>query len=823
MTSTIVVLTKRLLRNDYRRLLLTFFSLVIASVVLTFVLSATSSLGTFLDSQTNALVGGDIEIDLPLSETVQLEPIATLQANGALVAEKLSSNVLVRTDSQVVLSSLNVVSENYPLYGQVQVTNGEYVTPDQNSILVQQNLLERLSVSVSDQVRIGEADYQISGVLVSLPDQLTNGFSFGPLVLLSQAGFARSGIDTNQSRLDYDSYVRIDSPGKDALLNQARSNLEQVGVRARFASDGAGRQLAVLDRVSDFLVVLAILSLFLVVVNIRANLISLIAHYSRTIALFKILGMSPLGVVAVFSLLVGVVALVAVITGVLIGNALLWFLLPYASIVINGTLIWPGLLSGIVLVCSAIIVLSMLGSLSGLYSIATLPAKNIFSEVSSGSNQSVLIRELLVGTAIALGLFLMVLVLSGSWLLALVSVGVLSVLYVVLVLSLLLVIKQLHRIRFRTSNSVRYVLNFIHARGSSGMSGFAALILALTALFSITGIEHSLQNDIRETVSQNSPNLYFLDVQPNQVETVREIAGTDTALFPNVRGRLRTIDGQAPPESIEGSGRFDRTFNLTYRENLLETETISQGTFHGTGIANGISVESETAEALGIALGSELVFDIQGRDVSGVVTSIRTLEESSIGIPFFYFVFAPDIIQNAPQTLFGYVYLEPEQIAPIQNRLADVLPNVSTIPTSDLIAYVTTLSELFSRVLSGMSLPAVLLGALLVYSQLIGLTATRIRDLSLFKLLGMARAKIRTLFFWETFILVFGCVVIAFVLSRIIIWLTLSSLFDLSYSIALEPGVLIIAILVGIGIVLFVWYFSRLLNTTSTRDLFFRN
>ncbi len=814
-----------LLKRDFKKLSLSFISLIVGAVILTFILSAQGSLGSYIQQETKALVGGDITVrissELKQDQSAKFNALANISDRQSL---KITTNTIVRPSDNsadsAILSFITAVSDNYPVYGEVLLSNKKWQPLNENEIYAEKNLLDRLELSIGDSVKIGSSDYIISGVLESLPDQLTSGFSFGPRVIISDKGFDLTGIDKSSSRIGYRYDLALEEYElSEQIKEQLIQDFKPVSGRVNFASEGAGTELAVLDNIKKFLITLSVLTLFLVVINVRSTMSYLFLGYRRSIALYKVLGMTPTGAVSLFIFILTILALISGFIGVLLGNVLVNIALPIAEGLISAELARASIFNGLLVVVSVISIMTILGALSILVNISKISPKEVLS--SENRTKQVKINSLETGVILFSVLVLvgMVWFLSGSMFLSAISVVSLFVIFSVLTLIFFLFSKFIYKIRFTLPTKVRYISNFINARGALGLSNYAALVMALTILFSITGIENALQENIEVNISRDAPNLYLIDIQKDQQEDLKEIFPTELTLFPNVRGRLLYVDETDIQKESE-SREYTREFNNTYRTELIEGEELDDGSWHGETETGAVSVDERVAKDLGIKVGSEVTFGIQGREVSATVTSLRSTEEAGFGSPFFYFVFSPDVIGQAPQSSFGFSFIDSEKIPSIQNVIAERFPNISTIPTNDLFDFVIKLSGLFSQVLIVMSVPALVLGSLLVWSQLLYATRERLSDLGLFKVFGMTRRNTLTLFISEMLFLVLGSVIFAFILSRIAIWSILKFAFDLPMIFAVESYFYLTSIGAIIIVIILVMYFIKELYSSSSRRYF---
>ncbi|MCX6747625.1 MAG: hypothetical protein NTW98_01615, partial [Candidatus Nomurabacteria bacterium] len=278
-----------------------------------------------------------------------------------------------------------------------------------------------------------------------------------------------------------------------------------------------------------------------------------------------------------------------------------------------------------------------------------------------------------------------------------------------------------------------------------GLITFTSLFVALVAVFSLsltrTSIEKYLQDDLGRTL----PSVYVLDIQNSQKENLVQ-SFPELTLFPNVRARITEIDEMdiqkeltLPEPSVDRE--LGREFNLTYRDELLSSETIEKGDFVDFGKGE-VSVEEEFAKRAGMELGSTVTFLIQGFPVETTVTSLRAVDTRS-GFPFFYFVLSPDDIARFPATYFGYASLDAVGIDRMSKYLAGKVPNASFVNTSNITEIGLTIVKFLSVIILVVTIPPIVLSVLLIVTILATLSKERKRDGARLMALGKTKSFIR--------------------------------------------------------------------------------
>ena len=157
------------------------------------------------------------------------------------------------------------------------------------------------------------------------------------------------------------------------------------------------------------------------------------------------------------------------------------------------------------------------------------------------------------------------------------AIGGFLVLTAGLVHVLLMVLK-----RARVKNLVwRQALKGLFRPDNATRPIMITLTAALAVIFTIFTVETNLDHDYVQSYPPDAPNLFFLDIQPDQRADFDRALGINTRYFPIVRAKILSIDGHTidrKKEQLKPRGdNLARTFNLTYRSDLLDDEVIKTG------------------------------------------------------------------------------------------------------------------------------------------------------------------------------------------------------------------------------------------------------
>lgn len=761
----------RLLWREWPKYTLAFLSLLITSITFTLVLVGVDGARIYLAERSREFVGGDIafESGSPVDMAPLIEPLKPWITGEDREVELTLS---VRSTTGTTAVSARALSSEYPLYGELLLQTGTYRALAPEEVLVEPIVLERLKIAVGDELLIGTVVYRVAGVILAEPDALLQGFRFAPRLILSEAGLERTEIKLRESRNEYEYRYRLD-PSRDAvLLEQVQARALAQGMEVRVAGDGQSGFLRRLETVERFFLITVLIGAVLSAVNIYANALTLVTRLRKSFAIFLVEGASKGSILALVLGIIGGLTLLATMLGIGGGMTLITWLYHWlqttTEIALPLTLSWSTL--GLILLGT--LATSLAAAFPAVRDLLTLEPKVLLTGLSTRLSRTSSLKFTLLLSALSfLPIFLLAALLLGRLDRALFVVGGTGIVFVMSTLLFGLLIRWVYQWREKLSFIGRIIIAEKRADGIFGLVALTSLSIALASIFSLALLERSIERFFEAGIGRTLPSAYVIDVQSDQVNLVQEIIPS-IKLFPNVRARILRIDDRMIQErladGVEDEDReLRREFNLTYRKELLESETITRGTWQGNARGE-VSVEADFAKRARIELGSILEFFIQGVRVSAGVTSLRQTDTTS-GLPFFYFVFHPDDLNRFPASFFGYAEIMGRALRQAETSLATMTPNVSVLDTSAIGETVrgVTATVLFLVVI--ITFPPLLLAVLLLFSLIAATYAGRQRDLLRLQVVGATRRFTTFLYLLETVMTVIVAGFIGFGLALIVI------------------------------------------------------
>jgi len=295
------------------------------------------------------------------------------------------------------------------------------------------------------------------------------------------------------------------------------------------------------------------------------------------------------------------------------------------------------------------------------------------------------------------------------------------------------------------------------------------VFLLLTTWFTRSLVLTQLRIDDRDSQA----NLYLVDVQPDQVATVSGLLEEQglpvLQSAPMVSMRIESIKGQRlaaltaahAPESPTSKPThtasvrkvprwvIEREYRSTYRATVNSDETIVAGEWPPAPMSAEspapISLEQKLASDIGVDIGDEMVMDVQGVPMRVQVVCLRKVDWSKFNLNFFM-VFAPGVLENAPQFHLFSTRVPSARIAgQLQRALLQRTPNVSSVDLTSILATVRRILEKAAQVIQWLAGFSILAALPILAGALLNGKEQRVKESLLLRTLGASEIQVRTI------------------------------------------------------------------------------
>ena len=707
-----------------------------------------------------------------------------------------------------LLAQLKAVEPGYPFYGEVALASQRALRDvlKPGHVLVEQRLLDRLQLTIGDRLRIGKTTLTIQDVVLREPDRPVQFFAFGPRIFVAFEDVPALDLVTKGSRVAYKYLVKVvNDDALDNLAAELRSVAAEHEQVSTYHTAESGVK-AFFDNILFFLSLTGVFTLLLAGIGIHSTLTALTRDSEPTIAIMKTVGATSRFILMHFLLIVSILGGCGTLLGLGLGLAghhgLLWLFRGVLPPTMTAGFSWLLIVEGCLLGSLVVALFAFLP----LYRLRDLKPHAIFRHEPLPTRRGLPTYVAIVG----IGLFFVGLIV---WRMPDVGTGLIILLGSLLLLGVVTLAAYGVRKLFTTLRVQPLMLR----QALKGLGGgrpsnattpmLIALTLALVLLFAVYLIEQNLHAAFVQAYPENAPNLFLVDIQPDQLTEVQRTLSVPTEYYPVVTARLRTINGQAIDRERERQRKGDnlaREFRLTYRHHLLVDEAFVEGTtlFQEDWEGPQVSVLDTVVEMQSMAVGDRLTFSIHGIPLPARISSIRTRIKKTVQ-PFFYFVFPERVLRHAPHTIFTALHVEPGRISQLQNTLVERFPNITVIDVTPTLAAFTQLIRKLSFIIRFFTGLSILAGVCILISAIIATRAARIREAVYFTILGASRRFVRYVFSLENLLLGLASAVLALALAHLGTWLVCRYFLDIAYQPFLGVSLLLVLsavlLITGVG------------------------
>lgn len=708
--------------------------------------SAMSSTGASAMSSTGASTGKG---DAPASNAAT-SPAAPLDGSPSPKALPIARLVSVRA-----------VGSLYPFYGKVETGSARPFSEslEPGTALVDPALLLFLHLEVGDSFRLGRITLRIADTLLREPDRPVSWISVGPRVLISLQDGQKSGLVGNRSRANYRLLVQLPAGSSPQLAVQAlREALPQRQSRIQSYEEAQPAVSHFFSRLSLYLVLGGLIALLLGGIGVAGAVHVFMEQKREDQAVLKCLGASNAQWFACFLLLVGALGIVGSLCGLLVGLSSQGVLIRWIGDLLPVQLGWQGMFyAGIETFAFGL--LSVLWfSLPSLWSVRNTPAGRVLRRVDASGEYPArlpLLPAALRGIWFAAPLLAFTLWYAGfsatAWIFITALAGALAVLYLI-AQGLIALARFVAR---RGGFAWRQAAAGLGRPGNRTLAVILSLGLGVQVLFGMYLLQYNLLRAIYITESDETPNLYFLNIQRSEAlrftEVLRTAGFSLPELIPLILGRIQALNG-APIRMDEVENDHEKRYlffdyALTFRGALEKGETLRSGYFAKQEELPGaqVSLSEWFAKESGLGLGDTVTMEIQGVFLESTITSVRNVDWRNRRTNF-TFVYLPGALEDAPYYyVTGLRVEDARERVRLQSVLASTLPDISVLDAQAVIVVVERILDRIALVVRLMAIFTLAVGVMILLSAAVTTRFARQRELALYRTLGAERKQLVSL------------------------------------------------------------------------------
>ena len=805
------------LRGDLRRFGVLLACLALGVGTIAIVGSVGASMQAALARDARTILGGDLEASLSYRAS-NTEERALLDRLGT-VSEVIEVMGRARVTGQSAFVALRAVDANYPLLGTVEY-EGDGALPDLLALrdglygaVVDSLLIDRMGISLGDTVTIGEGQFQLRGILKSLPDQVSQGVMLGIPALISVDGLGTTGILKPGVLAKYRYKMLLDPPGFIATAVTIRNTFPDAGWAVLSPQDATADLARFFDIFSRFLVIVGLSSLLVGGVGVSNAVSAYVTERQRSVATMRSLGATSGRILFHFLVQVLLLTLVGIAIGLVLGVILTLIALPIIGSLLHISL--PAVIDA-----PALLTAGGFGLLIGfafgylpLHRAQALKPALLFRSAGSAIEGRTTWRDLFnpalllpLGLALA-AIYALAAVTTGRPLLVFYYALGVAFAFLILRAAGWLLQRLLRLVPPLPNANLRNALKSIHRPGAPAPVVIMSLGLGLALLLIISLVDGSLRHQLDRESIPDAPSFVFMDLFDDEAADLKTFADTNPQIqsfqsVPLVRGAITEINGRPVAEHRRPDPEFsfllEGEIPLSIAADLPPQSTITQGEWWPADYSGPpqLSVFDRLRDALGLKLGDQLTITIFGEPVTATITNFRDYVWRSGNVNF-GFVLSPGSV-NSPVSYLGLLKTTLGDERPVQQALIAAFPELIFIPVAEAI-------DALSGILGAVTNAVAVIGGLAVVSGLFVLAGAmaagrklREADAVVMKVLGASRGDVVRAYMVEYGLLGALAALLAAVLGTAGAWAFVTQIMEIDFY--ADPATIALVVLGAIAL-----------------------
>ncbi|MGZ2485686.1 putative ABC transport system permease protein [Rhizobium pisi] len=817
-------LALRELRGGIRGFYIFLACIALGTGAIAAVNSVSQSITDTIASQGQELLAGDVRFELNNREATPQE-MGFLEGLGTVsVSTGLRSMARKPDGSDQALVEVKAVDDAYPLYGRFEAEPNYPLTAllagegGTYGAVAAPLLLDRLGLSVGDELLLGNVKLSITGTVKTEPDALSEGFGFAPRLLVSRRALEASGLIQTGSLVEHAYKIRLEDKAQmSGIQARAAREFPSAGWAIRTSDRAAPSLTENITRFSQFLTLVGLTALIVGGVGVANAVRAFLDSKRTTIATFKCLGAPAMTVVLIYLFQIAIIALGGILIGLVIGalSPILaaQFLAQFLPVSTAPTL-YPG----------ALLLATLFGILTTLaFAILPLgharevPATALFREQGFEARHLPSWPYILLAALFMAALAGLAILTAYDRFIAVVFVGAIVFAFVVLRLVAAAIAWLARRAPRVNSPALRLAIGNIHRPGALTPSVVLSLGLGLALLVTLTLIDGNLRQQLTGRMNEGAPNFFFVDIQSAEVDAFRDLVQAQAPKgklveVPMLRGRIVAFNGEDVAKmNVPAAGRWvlngDR--GITYADTLPENAALTKGNWWDKDYSGEplVSFSSQEAHELGLKIGDTVTVNVLGRNITAKIANLRRVEWESLSINF-VMVFSPNTFRGAPHAWLATLTdpsSTPAEDAAILKSVTNTYPTITSVRVKDAIDIVNQLVGELATAIRAAASVALVASILVLAGALAAGNRARTHDAVVLKTLGATRAMLIRAFSYEYLILGLATAIFALIAGAIAAWFIVARIMHLPSAFLPDVAgltlVTALVLTVGIGLI----------------------
>lgn len=816
-------------RRNRSRLFLFISSIILGIAALVAIYSFEYNLRNDIDSQAKSLLGADLIIET--NKTVKEESLPMLKSLGTERSEErtFASMIYFQKNGGTRLVNVRALSGDFPYYGDIETTPKTASRSFRlgKQALVDKTLMLQYDAKPGDSIKVGEVVFEIAGVLNKAPGQTGFNAAVAPIVYIPLSYLEETGLSQKGSRITYNFYYKfppetnVDRLAKRLEPELEKAELDYETIESR--KENTGRSF---EDMTEFLALVGFIALLLGCIGVASAIHIYIREKINTIAVLRCLGASSRQAFLIYLIQIAGIGLIGSLIGAILGTLIQQFLpivlkdfLPVEiTVAISWMAVGQGLLLGLIIsILFALLPLVSVRNISPLNTLRlSLEETSLFKDPIKWLVYFIIVLFIFGFTYLQMGSIKKTVFFTAGVLAGFIALAALA--YTMMWLA---------RRYFPSSWSYLWRQGFANLFRPNNQTLILVVSIGLGTAFICTlfFVQDILINRVTRSSSKNQPNMVLFDIQSNQKQAVSDLTKSLNLPVlqevPIVNMRMTEIKGRNAASYKKDSVAWgamrglEREYRVTYRDSLSDSEEIVDGKWIGKadpGKPVYVSLEEGYAKRIGVNIGDELTFNVQGAPLKVLVGSTRKVDWNRIQTNFIL-IFPSGVLEDAPQFHVLLTQVPSNELsAKYQQAVVKTFPNISMIDLGLVLSVLDEILDKMGFVIRFMAAFSIITGLIVLIASVLISKYQRIRESVLLRTMGASRKQILAITALEYFFLGALAAGAGIVLALVASWALASFVFETTFSPELLPVLILFLLITSLTVLVGLFNSRGVLN-----------
>ena len=816
-------------RRNRSRLFLFISSIILGIAALVAIYSFEYNLRMDIDSQAKSLLGADLIIET--NKTVKEEDLPMLKTLGTERSEErtFASMIYFQKNGGTRLVNVRALSGEYPYYGDIETSPKSASRSFRigKQALVDKTLMLQYDAKPGDSIKVGEVVFEIAGVLNKAPGQTGFNAAVAPIVYIPLSYLEETGLSQKGSRITYNFYYKfsaetdVEKLAKRLEPKLEKAELDYETIESR--KENTGRSF---EDLTEFLALVGFVALLLGCIGVASAIHIYIREKINTIAVLRCLGASSRQSFLIYLIQIAGIGLIGSLIGATLGTLIQQFLpvvlkdfLPVEiTVAISWMAVGQGILLGLIIsILFALLPLVSVRNISPLNTLRlSLEETSLFKDPVKWLVYFIIVLFIFGFTYLQIGSIKKTVFFTAGVLAGFIALAALA--YAMMWLA---------RRYFPSSWSYLWRQGFANLFRPNNQTLILVVSIGLGTAFICTlfFVQDILISRVTRSSSKNQPNMVLFDIQSNQKQAVVDLTKSMNLPVlqevPIVNMRMIEIKGRNAASYKKDSVAWgamrglEREYRVTYRDSLSDSEEIIDGKWIGraeSGKPIYVSLEDGYAKRIGVKIGDELMFNVQGAPLKALVGSTRKVDWNRIQTNFIL-IFPSGVLEDAPQFHVLLTQVPSNELsAKYQQAVVRTFPNISLIDLGLVLSVLDEILDKMGFVIRFMAAFSIITGLIVLIASVLISKYQRIRESVLLRTIGASRKQILVITALEYFFLGALAAGAGIVLSLIASWSLARFVFETTFSPEFLPVLILFLLITSLTVLIGLFNSRGVLN-----------